>query len=71
MTESLTNAVHNAVQTAYLLIEDVREAHTKACHATRSQVLEIALLDLLTQARELADKLNRVQIAALSDKAAP
>lgn len=57
MNEHLTKATH----TAAFLANDLRAAHSEACHV--DPLLEILLLDLIGQATEIGNKLKRVELA--------
>jgi hypothetical protein len=52
-------SIDKAVQCAELLVEDIREAHSESCRS--NHYLEILLLDLITDAMAIRNRLNRIQ----------
>lgn len=65
MNATFNEELTKAVQGASLLIGDLRAAHSAACKAetTAGELALILLESALAEARQLADKLKRIQEA--------
>ena len=66
----LAEEVTKAAQTASLLVGDVREAHRQACAANTAagDLAALLLLDVIGEARRLADRVKTIQGAMGGDK---